>query len=44
MKLEALVVYAALGVAVIFVIIAIYATLKAGSNEDDQMGYDESET
>ena len=43
MKVETIIVYGALTVALIFVVVVIYATLKAGSDEDDRMGCDEIE-
>lgn len=43
MKVETIIVYGALTVAVMFVVVMIYATLKAGSDEDDRMGCDEFE-
>ena len=43
MKVETIIVYGALTVAVIFVVVMIYAALKAGSDEDDRMGCDEFE-
>lgn len=43
MKAETIIVYCALTIAVIFVAVVIYATLKAGSDEDDRMGCDDYE-
>lgn len=43
MKVETLIVYGALIIAVIFVAIIIIATLKAGSDEDDRKDCDEFE-
>ena len=43
MKVETIIVYSALTIAVIFVAIVIVATLKAGSDEDDRMGCDDYE-
>ncbi len=43
MKFETIAVYGALTVALIFVVVVIYATLKSGSDEDDRTGCDEIE-
>lgn len=43
MKSETIAVYVALVIAIVFVAVATYATLKAGSDEDDRMGCDECE-
>lgn len=43
MKSETIAVYVALVIAIVFVAVATYATLKAGSDEDDWMGCDECE-
>jgi len=43
MKSETIAVYVALVIAIVFVAVATYATLKAGSDKDDRKDCDEFE-